>query len=283
MKAISEELKLALQQDVACLVMCWQVQLRSGETLRFTGCDHDVVVEGEVFCASIGVKASSFVHSARMKVDNAEMTVLLNHELMDGEDLLQGKWDGAKVDIFQCDALHPEWGRLHVKTGWIGQVRMADGVVQAELRGLSQRLQQQMGEVYSPRCRAMFCDSRCALDAQQWKVTGTVTEALSQSYFVDAARVETAGYFRHGVVTFTSGRNAGQAMEVKEFADGRFVFMLPLPYPIETGDEYFAIAGCDKQWNTCISRFSNALNFRGEPHVPGIDKMFETAATRSVW
>jgi hypothetical protein len=29
--------------------------------------------------------------------------------------------------------------------------------------------------------------------------------------------------------------------------------------------------GCDKQFATCVNRFKNALNFRGEPHVPGGD------------
>ena len=45
------------------------------------------------------------------------------------------------------------------------------------------------------------------------------------------------------------------------------------------GDTYNAIAGCDKTIGTCASRFSNAVNFRGEPYVPGMDKMLATSAT----
>ena len=29
--------------------------------------------------------------------------------------------------------------------------------------------------------------------------------------------------------------------------------------------------GCDKRFETCVNRFANALNFRGEPHLPGTD------------
>ncbi|GAA3695289.1 hypothetical protein GCM10022268_02460 [Sphingomonas cynarae] len=29
--------------------------------------------------------------------------------------------------------------------------------------------------------------------------------------------------------------------------------------------------GCDKSLATCATRFGNAANFRGEPHLPGID------------
>ena len=29
--------------------------------------------------------------------------------------------------------------------------------------------------------------------------------------------------------------------------------------------------GCDKRFDTCVTRFGNAANFRGEPHLPGND------------
>jgi hypothetical protein len=41
---------------------------------------------------------------------------------------------------------------------------------------------------------------------------------------------------------------------------------------METGDQYRAIAGCDKRLPTCIA-YDNVANFGGEPHVPGVDKL----------
>jgi hypothetical protein len=32
-----------------------------------------------------------------------------------------------------------------------------------------------------------------------------------------------------------------------------------------------SIEGCDKQMATCSARFANAVNFRGEPYLPGMD------------
>jgi hypothetical protein len=32
--------------------------------------------------------------------------------------------------------------------------------------------------------------------------------------------------------------------------------------------------GCDKTRATCVAKFSNILNFRGEPDVPGQDKYY---------
>ena len=48
---------------------------------------------------------------------------------------------------------------------------------------------------------------------------------------------------------------------------------------VAVGDTFNAIAGCDKTIGTCVAKFNNAVNFRGEPYVPGMDKMLSTAAT----
>ncbi len=77
-------------------------------------------------------------------------------------------------------------------------------------------------------------------------------------------------------------------MEIKEYIytsgiGGQLTLALPLPYPMLTGDAYSLTKGCDKTIATCFSRFNNVVNFRGEPLVPGLDRMLETAGTRSTW
>ena len=68
-------------------------------------------------------------------------------------------------------------------------------------------------------------------------------------------------------------------MEVKEFASGQLVLALPMGKSIQVGDGFKVIAGCDKTRETCRTKFSNILNFRGEPDVPGIDQLLMTAGT----
>jgi uncharacterized phage protein (TIGR02218 family) len=40
---------------------------------------------------------------------------------------------------------------------------------------------------------------------------------------------------------------------------------------VEGGCKVELREGCDKRFETCTSRFQNAVNFRGEPHLPGTD------------
>jgi len=91
---------------------------------------------------------------------------------------------------------------------------------------------------------------------------GTVIELGSDS-----------GYFDFGLITFTSGLNDDLSMEIKAYAVGQITLHLPMPYTVAAGDAYTLRAGCDKSLATCRDRYDNVVNFRGEPYIPGIDKM----------
>ncbi len=43
---------------------------------------------------------------------------------------------------------------------------------------------------------------------------------------------------------------------------------------IQVGDTFDVIAGCRKRLTEdCKVKFNNVLNFQGEPHLPGIDRL----------
>ncbi len=88
-----------------------------------------------------------------------------------------------------------------------------------------------------------------------------------------------ASIYDYGMVTFTSGENNGLSMEVKAYVPGTIVLQLPMPYEIAAGDTYSLVQGCDRSFVTCRDRHDNAVNFRGEPHLPGQDKLYQFGGT----
>jgi uncharacterized phage protein (TIGR02218 family) len=167
-----------------------------------------------------------------------------------------------------------------LRTGWLGEVRIAKNQFVAEVRGLAQRLNQKIGDVFSSTCRASFGDAKCGLDAASHRVSGGVSAVTSSQIFA-ASLTAATGYYNYGVVKFISGANSGLSMEVKEYIkDVAVTLVLPMPYAIEVGDNFEITVGCDKNFKTCIEKFNNAVNFRGEPHVPGMDAILKTAGTR---
>ena len=146
------------------------------------------------------------------------------------------------------------------------------------MRGLAHYLQQPQGRVFQYGCDAELGDARCGigLDSPLYRATATVLAGLGDRLFATsglAAFVD--GWFTRGLVTFTSGANAGRSSEVKRHAlrpaDATLELWQMPGAPIAVGDQFTVTAGCDKQFATCRGRFANALNYRGFPHMPGND------------
>lgn len=283
MKTIPPALQIHLANETTTLATCWKLTRRDGVVMGFADHDADMQVEDVTYVAQSGFTPSAVMASSGLNVDNLDVQGMLDSQSIAEEDVLAGRYDFAEIEIFQVNYQEPEAGRIMLRRGWLGEITLKNGQFVAEVRGLTQKLSQQLGNLYSPACRAQLGDAQCRVAMGVYTKSGTIGSVTSNSVFRDPARNEENGYFANGRITFTSGANAGLAMKIKEFTNGEFVLALPMPYAIEAGDAYSAVAGCDKNFATCAARFGNAVNFRGEPHVPGIDRMLETSATRSEW
>jgi len=283
MKPISGALAAHLGGEVTTLAYCWKLTRRDGTVLGFTDHDKDLVVSGQTYLAATGMSPSAVSASAGLKVDELDIEGMLDSAAIAQEDVQDGKYDYAEVELFLVNYLAPEDGTLVLRTGWLGEVTMKGGQFVAEVRGLTQTLQQPIGEIYSATCRAALGDARCKKDVADFTFAGTIDTVNGVYGFYDVGRSQGDGYFASGQVTFTSGVNAGVTVLVKEYVNKEFFFALPLRVAPAAGDAYMASAGCDKLHSTCRVRFDNIVNFRGEPYVPGTDKLLETSATRSHW
>ena len=192
---------------------------------------------------------------------------------------MAGKYDFAEIEIFMVNVTDLSQGIITHRRGWLGEVTLKNGQFVAEVRGLAQKLSQNIVELYTPTCRAIFGDGRCKASLASYTVGGSVNTVSSRQVFISNSMTQAAGYFSGGEVVWLTGANAGRRMEIKEFSNKQFTLVLPMPNNVAVGDTFNAIAGCDKTIGTCVAKFNNAVNFRGEPYVPGMDKMLATAAT----
>jgi uncharacterized phage protein (TIGR02218 family) len=84
-------------------------------------------------------------------------------------------------------------------------------------------------------------------------------------------------WFEHGRLTMLTGAAAGLVGMVKNDRlgpDGRIVELWQsFGAVVGAGDQGRLEAGCDKKMATCRGKFSNLMNFRGFPHIPGEDWM----------
>jgi len=69
-------------------------------------------------------------------------------------------------------------------------------------------------------------------------------------------------------VTWLTGNNTGFKAEPFTYSSGQF-FIENAPYPIQIGDSFTAVRGCNKDGDTCRDVFNNMVNFGGELDVRG--------------
>ncbi len=275
MKSISTELAGHIAGEVMSLAICWRIARRDGVVLGFTTHDRPLVFDGVTYRPASGFMPSAIAASNAFSVDNLDVAGGLSSSAISEGDLRDGWFDFAGVEIFQVNWMDLSQGKLRLASGRLGEVDMTDHGFTAEIRGLTQFLQQPVGEVYSPECRTDLGDKRCKVNLAGITVTGAATAASGNRVFTDASRSEADGWFDYGLLTWISGVNAGMSVEVKSFTAGVFALFDAMPFPIAIGDAYSAHAGCDKRLATCKAKFANVLNFRGEPFVPGPDAMLD--------
>lgn len=281
MKSISANLENHLAGEVTTLATCWKITRSDTTIMGFTDHDRDLIIDSVSYLAATGFTPTAIASSDNLAVDNLDVEGMLDSTAIKEEDIMAGLYDFAEIEIFQVNYGNIGHGKLMLRRGWLGEVSIGKNSFVAEVRGLTQRLSRTIGELYSPSCRANFGDSRCGVNLTSFTVTGSITSVTNNQVFADTTRAEASGYFNFGKITFTSGNNNGLSMEVKEYTIGKITLVLPMPYTVQVGNSYSLIAGCDKTFATCRDDFNNVVNFRGEPHVPGTDKMLETSSTRA--
>jgi uncharacterized phage protein (TIGR02218 family) len=257
----------------------WHITLTDGTVLGFTDHDEDIVIDGVTYLAASGYTASAIETSGALSVDNLEVEGMLEAPSITENDLRAGRWDFAEVEIFLFNWRDPDAGQAIQRYGHLGEVSAAGGRFRAEVRGLMQQLQQSMGQIYQPACRADFGDAQCGFNAATVTFSVAIESISSDGRTISsAALTQAAGYFDQGKAVFSDGPNVGHIAEVKSGVVGAITLQMPPPYEPEIGNTIAVTAGCQKRWNEdCKTKFDNLINFRGEPHLPGMNQVMQGA------
>lgn len=278
-RSLSANLQSHFAGEVTTLATCWKLTRTDAVVKGFTDHVVDIVFDSVTYDAASGFEATAIAGKNDFSVDNLDVTGILDSNEISEPDLMAGLYDFAELEIFVVNYEDLTQGRILLKRGWLGEVRFERGRFVSEVRGLAQKLSQNVGRVYTPTCDAILGDSRCGVTLASFTDGFTVSTVTSNAVFTTTADASDDSYYKGGEVVWLTGNNAGKRMEIKEFIGDTVTLALPMGETIQAGDTLNAIAGCDKLRSTCRSKFSNLVNFRGFPDLPGQDKLLETAGT----
>jgi uncharacterized phage protein (TIGR02218 family) len=271
MKSLPSGLQAHLDSGTTTLAWSWKITRSDGAVFGFT--DHDLALTfaGTTFEPESGFVPSEIRAAQDFSVDAQDVEGALSSDRITETDILDGRWDNAEVEVWRVNWTSTDQ-RVLMRRGNLGDIRRGRTSFVAEVRSLAHWLNQTVGRTYQFSCDANLGDARCGvnLSSPLWSATGTVATLSGSRGFTAAALGSFAtDTFTLGVVSWTSGANAGRKAEIASFAAGVITLFEAPVRPIAIGDAFIARACCDKQFATCSAKFGNGVNFRGFPHMPG--------------
>jgi|CXWL01.1.fsa_nt_gi uncharacterized phage protein (TIGR02218 family) len=263
-----------LSGDALTVAFCIEIAKIDGTFLRLTSHSASLIVASNTYHADVGSDATAIKLVNNMSVGGGDMSTLIKSSFITEADILAGKYNGADYKIFIVDFTQPDLWQVTLTTGLLGELKIEGEQFTTELRSLSQKLNKVIGEYYSPGCRAQLYDARCTVNPAAFSYSGVVETVTDNASFTGTP-TKAADFFKYGRVLWLTGANAGLVSEIKTSGAAKeIVLFIDANAPIAIGDTYTIREGCDKNFQTCKTKFSNHLNFRGEPHIPGIEKAF---------
>lgn len=257
-----------LEQPLNTLAFCWRIERRDGVTIGLTSHDRDLDVGGLRYRAAPGMTPSAIRSGIGLEGEDSDLAGALASDAISEADLMAGRWDGAALEVrlTQWEAPGDLW--LLLARGEIGAVGRTGTAFTAELIGAAGVLNAAVAPSTSPDCRAALGDRQCRVDMAGRRRIVTVAGLDDAAVAVGGL---TAGDHAFGTLRWMNGDNAGLVQAVVDNdADGVTLADAPA-FAVAPGTLAMLSQGCDRQLATCAGRFGNAVNFRGEPYLPGMD------------
>ncbi|MEJ6398045.1 DUF2163 domain-containing protein [Yoonia sp. 208BN28-4] len=255
---------------------CWSITRSDGLTLGFTDHDRDLEFNGITYVADSGMNAKALASTSGMSVNNTEALGILTADSITETDIAAGRYDAAEVIVWRV-----QWDDVSARQilfrGSIGEITRAGGSFRADLRGLTDALNQPQGRSYLKTCSAVLGDTTCKVSLEDPLFVGLATiDRIGDGQKLDVVTQNFQDrWFVGGMVEITSGEAKGLTAAIKHDrltgARRRVELWQAITIDMQVGDTLRLIAGCDKRAETCRAKFANLVNFQGFPHIPGDD------------
>jgi uncharacterized phage protein (TIGR02218 family) len=244
--------------------------LRDGESVGIT--DHNRNIDfslpeapGSItYRADLGFKVSDVEQPMNLDPGNYEVTGPIG-ELVTLEQLLGGRWRSATTYLFEVNWASPT-AAIDMMKGSVTKAGPVGGEFRFEVQDDRHRLGQVIGQTITNQCRRNF-DSCCVNIAPE---TVTTVDSVTSALVITVDAAITGADFINGRLWFTDGPLAGtDPVEIFSVSGSTITLFEPLPSLPVVGNAVTLKEGCDGTVQMCRDRFSNAINHRGFPAVPG--------------
>jgi uncharacterized phage protein (TIGR02218 family) len=239
-----------------------------GTVYRVAESDEAITVSGDVYAVIPGLQISAVKHTSNGEMPSCQIVAVhASGATFETEDLEADLFKAATVQIYIVDRQNLSTKGL-LFTGSISTISYnVENQVVFDVMGPSQFARRLMTQKRSPMCRTDLFSTLCGVDETAYDVATTIDEVTNAFNFtVTGSLAQANGYFNQGVAVFADGRG----IRISNWIQSTQTITTYLPLRLTAGASLTLYPGCDKTLGaTGCAKFSNQLNFQGEPHFLG--------------
>jgi uncharacterized phage protein (TIGR02218 family) len=253
----------------------YTLTLRTGTTLRWTGADVPVRLDGVTY-SPVPIERSKLKWAMGVEVDNLTLTIYPPPDLLiEGQPLNVAARTGALDDAvlllesaYITDFASPAAGALHQFEGAISVDKASAVEVALTVKSFTSIFNREVPiRSFTPGCGNTLYDTGCGVNREARALFGSV-EVGSTRRAIKHSMTFAERYLDYGALEFTSGENAGVLITLTKNTVGTFNMVVSLSADVAIGDTFKVYPGCDRTLETCLDKFNNKSRFRGYPWIP---------------
>lgn len=262
---------------------CVRITRTDGVVLGFTSSDRPLRIEGITYSPSAAPNSVAITRDIELNVDNVQIVSVLMAEGVNSQDLINGRFNDAKITVAKIDYLNPPNSLIEgevLLSGRVGKIDLTDTAYTMEIRGLSSLLNQSITKTASPICRWSLGDANCTVDLTNLSAEGSVANTINNKQM--AIDLEASFELAAGLLEFTSGINQGLIYTIDSYSSPDLTLMSEIYVKPQTGDTFRVVAGCQRNQFFCRDVYNNVRNFGGEPTKWNVESDFFPGTDRLV-
>lgn len=284
-QSVTESLRWDRGKHIAQVV---RVVRQDGVELLLTDHDRKLTFEGRIYTPINFGSLSADRREAALRAGNQEFRGWIDGATITIPDLDANRYRGAEIYHVIVDWVFP-WMVYGRHRKWVRSIVRDGSTFVGTLEGRTQVLTRpaggRFGGTFTSTCPYELGSEFCKKDISADERTVTVETVIDDRRTCQFTAASWTGtffddYFRDGSIAWTTGDNAGHVSAIVGYthADRETEFLFPTPKPIQVGDIGVASPGCDGLLTTCRDKFSNQLNFGGDPFAPSASQIIEPPA-----
>lgn len=236
---------------------------RMSQAWRYTSNDESKIVSGALY-ESVQIKRGNLEQNQDMS--RAPLTLTMDKNL----DVLRQFRGSPPTDVIQVSLIRYHEGDGAITTPWTGRVvnvkfkeREADVRCEPVYTSLRRPALRRM---YQTTCPHVLYGSQCKVNSGDFQVITALTAVTGRVLSSAAFDAQPDGYFAGGYVDWETG-GVLERRFITDHVGSNITINLPFRGIPQTATVR-AFPGCDHTLATCAAKFSNELNYGGQPFYP---------------